>query len=73
MKNSDKSTAPNLKSGGTSPSVTPSTALLNQMLGTSPAPRMLTPTEIELLQRSKQEVCEHVGELLAKEEDDART
>ena len=40
-------------SGGKTGSVTPSTALLNQKLGTSPAPRMLTPSEIELLRQSK--------------------
>ena len=34
------------------------TALLNQKLGISPAPRMLTPSEIELLRRSKQEMAE---------------
>ena len=47
-----------LKHGGKKPSVTPSTALLNQKLGISPAPRMLTPSEIELLRQSKREMAE---------------
>ena len=47
----------NLKTGGLSDSLTPSTRLLNQKLGTSPAPRRLTPSEIELLVRSKQELA----------------
>lgn len=50
--------AKNLKNGGKNGSVTPSTALLNRKLGTSPTPRMLTPSEIELLRRSKQEIAE---------------
>lgn len=49
--------ATNLKSGGTSGSVTASTALLNQKLATSNAPRMLIPSEIALLRRSKQEIA----------------
>jgi len=48
----------NLKSGGKNDSVTPSTALLNRKLGTSPTPRMLKPSEIELLRRSKREIAE---------------
>lgn len=47
----------NLKTGGKSGSVTASTALLNQRLATSNAPRMLTPSEIELLRKSKQEIA----------------
>jgi hypothetical protein len=49
---------PNLKHGGKETLVTPSTALLNQKLGISPAPRMLTPSEIELLRQSKREMAE---------------
>ena len=49
---------PNSKHGGKKTSIMPSTALLNQKLGISPAPRMLTPSEIELLRRSKQEMAE---------------
>ena len=45
------------KSVGQSGSVTPSTALLNQRLGTLQTPRMLTPFEIELLRKSKREMA----------------
>ena len=62
--NSAKNTARTSKSGGRNVSVTPSTALLNRKLGTSPAPRMLTPYEIGLLRRSKKEMAEIVGEVL---------
>lgn len=48
----------NLKTGGSDNSLTPSTRLLNQKLGTSPAPRRLTPSEIELLLQSKRELAE---------------
>ena len=48
----------NLKLGGLDDSLTPSTRLLNQKLGTSPAPRRLTPSEIELLMQSKCELAE---------------
>jgi hypothetical protein len=48
----------NLKTGGLDDSLTPSTRLLNQKLGTSPELRRLTPSEIELLIRSKQELAE---------------
>ncbi len=49
-----------LKAGGRTGSVTPSTALLNQKLGTSCGPRMLTPSEIALLQQSKREAGERI-------------
>ena len=45
------------KSHRTSGSVTASTALLNQKLATSNAPRMLTPSEIVLLKQSKREIA----------------
>ena len=48
----------NLKTGGWDDSLTPSTRLLNQKLGASPELRRLTPSEIELLIRSKQELAE---------------
>ncbi len=48
----------NLKTGGSDNSLTPSTRLLNQKLGTSPTPRRLTPSEIELLLQSKRELAE---------------
>ncbi len=44
-------------------SVTPSTALLNQKLATSNAPRTLTPSEIELLRLSKQEIARRIQAL----------
>ncbi len=52
----------NLKTGGSSISLTPSTRLLNQKLGTSLAPRRLTPSEIELLRQSKQEIAQRFPE-----------
>ena len=48
----------NLKIGGSTDSLTPSTRLLNQKLGTSPELRRLTPSEIELLLQSKKELAE---------------
>lgn len=62
---------PNLKSDDNCASGTPSTALLNQRLGTSPTLRMFTPSEVELLQRSKEEVREHVSRVLANKDDSA--
>ena len=47
--------------------VTPSAAELQQLIGPSPAPRMLTPYEIELLRKSKREMDQVVGEVLAKQ------
>jgi len=44
---------------------TPSVTLLNQRLGLSPTPRMLTRSEIELLRRSKGEIARVARELLA--------
>ncbi len=43
--------------GGSSDTLTTSTRLLNQKLGTSPAPRRLTPSEIALLLASKHELA----------------
>jgi hypothetical protein len=51
-------TKQNLKMGESSDALTASTRLLNQKLGTSPAPRRLTSSEIELLRRSKQEIAQ---------------
>lgn len=45
-----------LNNGGNKNSVTPSTHLLNLRLGTSPAPRALTASEISLLRQSKREI-----------------
>ncbi len=63
--NSYKSTAAALRSGGENSSVTPSTALLNRKIGTSPAPRMLTRSELVLLRRSAREIAEATRERFA--------
>ncbi|WP_461467771.1 hypothetical protein [Melaminivora sp.] len=47
----------NLKTGELNNSLTPSTRLLNQKLGTLNGPRELTPSEIELLLASKRELA----------------
>ena len=47
----------NLKTGGSDTSLTPSTRLLNQKLGTLYAPRDLTPSEAALLLQSKRELA----------------
>ena len=62
---SDRNTDRTSRSGGGNISATPSIALLNRRLGTSPAPRMLTPYEIGLLRQSAKEVAEVAGEILA--------
>ena len=49
-------------------SATPSIALLNRRLGTSPAPRMLTPDEVDLLRRCAREASDVVGEILARKD-----
>lgn len=46
--------------------LTSSTIKLKRIIGTSPAYRMLTPYEIELLRKSQEEVAEVVGQILAK-------
>ena len=46
--------------------VTPSTALLNRMLGTSPTPRMLTRYEIQLLRQSAQEMSQVAHEVFTR-------
>lgn len=53
-----------LNNGDNKNSVTPSTSLLNQKLGTSSKPRMLTPSEIGLLRKSKQEIGEKIRQAL---------
>ena len=47
--------------------VPPSVVKLQRLIGPSPAPRMLTPHEIELLRKSKREMDQVVGEVLAKQ------
>ncbi len=46
--------------------VTPSVAELQRLIGPSPAPRMLTPYEIELLRKCVEETVEVVREVLAR-------
>ena len=54
--NVESDTDDTLRRDGSTTSATPSIALLNQIIGTSPAPRMLEPFEIDLLRKSKEEV-----------------
>ncbi len=54
-----------LESDGENTGLTPSTAKLKRIMGTSPAYRMLTPYEIDLLRKSKREIDQIVGEVLA--------
>ena len=63
--NSDRSVAGSSRTGGGNTSATPSIDLLNRRLGTSPAPRMLTPYEIDLLRQCAREVAEVTHEVLA--------
>ena len=65
---SERNTDRTSRSGGGSISATPSVALLNRRLGTSPTPRMLTPYEIRLLRQSAKEVSEVAGEILARKD-----
>ena len=64
---SEKNTAQTSSPGGASTSATPSIALLNRRLGTSPAPRMLTPYEIDLLRQCGKETAAVTREVLARE------
>ena len=59
---SETSTGGTSRSVGAQTSVTPSTALLNRRLGISPAPRMLTRSEIDLLRRSAREIAQATRE-----------
>ena len=47
-------------------SLTPSVDKLNRLVGPSPAPRMLTPYEIELLRKAAEEVAEVTRQVLAE-------
>ena len=64
---SEENTAQTSSIGGASSLATPSIALLNQRLGTSPAPRMLTPYEIDLLRQCVKETVAVTHEVLARE------
>ena len=68
---SEQSTDRASKRGGAGISATPSIALLNRRLGTSPAPRMLTPYEIDLLRQCGREAAEVAREVLARKDDPA--
>ena len=52
--------------------VPPSVVKLQRLIGPSPAPRMLTPYEIELLRKCVQETAEVVREVLAKKKDESQ-
>ena len=71
--NSDKDTEQPLERGEEITGLTPSTAKLKRIMGTSPAYRMLTPYEIELLRKSKREIDQVAGEVLAGKDDTSRT
>lgn len=51
---------PNEKDGGKTSSVTPSTASLNQKVGTLRGPRMLSAFEIGLLRKSAKEIVARI-------------
>ncbi len=53
--------------GGATGLVTPSTALLNRKLATWKGPRMLKPSEVDLLRRSKKEMVEAIRAMVAIE------
>ena len=56
-------------SGSENTRTIPSAVKLQQLIGPSPAPRMLTPYEIELLRKCVQETAQGVGEILARKRD----
>lgn len=57
-----------LSDGDETTSATPSIDLLNRKLGTSPAPRMLTEYENELLRRSAHEISRVTIEVLRRKD-----
>ena len=69
---SDGNTERTSKSGSGSVSATPSIDLLNRRIGTSPAPRMLTPSEIDLLRQCVKEASEVVGKILASKDSSSK-
>ena len=56
-------------SGSENTRTIPSAVKLQRLIGPSPAPRMLTPYETELLRKCAQETAEVVREVLAKKRD----
>ena len=71
--NFDNDTDRTSKAGGGNISATPSIASLNRRLGTSPAPRMLTPYEIDLLRQSMKEIAQVTHEVLASKSDTSQS
>ena len=68
---SNKNTVSVSRSGGANTSATPSIALLNRKLGTSPAPRTLTPFEIDLLRQCAREAMDVAYEVFVNGEADS--
>ena len=64
----ENDTAWNSSNGGATSLVTPSTALLNRKLAIWKGPRMLKPSEIDLLRRSKKEMAEAITAVVAIED-----
>ncbi len=62
-----------LKNRDGNTSVTPATVLLHRRIGTSPAPRMLTPYEIDLLRQSKREIDQVEHEVFARKNKRSQT
>ena len=56
-------------SGNENTELTPSAVKLKRIIGTSTSYRMLTPYEIDLLRKSKREIDQVVGEILAEKRD----
>lgn len=62
----------NSSDGGGEFSATPSIALLNRRLGASPAPRMPTPYEVDLLRRCAKEASDVAGAFFARKDGAAK-
>ena len=71
--NSENDTGRTSRNGGGNTSPTPSIALLNRSVGTSPAPRMLTRSEISLLRQGVREIAQVTHEVLASRSDTSQT
>ena len=65
--NFDSDTDDTLRHDGLNTSPTPSIVLLNQKIGTSPAPRMLDQSEIDLLRKSKEEIFKVTGNIVKEQ------
>ena len=63
--NSNRDTERTSRNGERSTSISPATAALNRKLGTSPTPRMLTQSELDLLRQSAREIAQTTREVLA--------